>query len=147
MLAVAIAASGCSDDVAGRSAPKGLQPPAGLTTSLQDEITPMPEDRIKWSTFWQLCWDAYPGVKVYELRALTGEGDPGRLRRQTGRCFRIQAAAGYNKRSQGRALREMQLALQQGQLAYGVRAVLTDGRVTPWSAAVPVGEHRIEGDG
>ena len=86
-----------------------------------------------------MCWDPYPRVKTYELRPLTGEGDPGTLQRQPGRCFRIQAAAGKNPRSQGLALREEQLALQQGQLAYQVRAVLEDGRVTPWSAAVAVG--------
>lgn len=143
MLVAAIVASGCSD-VADRSRPKELEPPAGLKTSLLDEIKPMPGDRIKWSTFWRLCWDAYPSVEAYELRPLTGEGDPGRLRRQTARCFRIEAAAGDNKRSRGLALREEQLALQQGQLAYGVRAILKDGRVTPWSAAVAVGEHRIE---
>ncbi len=146
MLVATIVACGCSDDVADRSRPRGLDPPAGLKTSLLDEIKPMPGDRIKWSTFWRLCWDAYPGSQAYELRPLTDEGDPGRPRRQTARCFRIQAAAGDNARSRGLALREEQLALQQGQLAYGVRAILRDGRVTPWSAAVAVGEHRIERD-
>lgn len=144
MLVAAIVACGCSDDDADRSRPKGLAPPTGLRTSLLDEIAPMLGDRIRWSTFWRLCWEAYPGATAYELRPLTGEGDPGRLRRQTARCFRIQAAAGENTRSRGLALREEQLALQQGQLAYAVRAILEDGRVTSWSAAVAVGEHGIE---
>jgi len=141
VLVAAIVASGCSGEPSPVH-PEALEPPASLKTSLQDEIKPLPGDRITWSTFWRLCWDADPAVKAYELRPLTGEGDPGTLQRQAGRCFRIQAAAGENKRSRGLALREEQLALQQGQLAYQVRAILTDRRVTPWSAAVAVGEHR-----
>lgn len=121
-----------------------MRPPlGGLAVGLEDRVTPRPQNTISWSTFWRLCWRPYPDAKAYELRPLTGEGNPAKIQRQGGRCFRIEAAAGENKRSDGLAQREPQLALQQGQLAYQVRAVLREGRVSEWSAPAAVGDRDL----
>jgi hypothetical protein len=116
-------------------------PVEGLTATLEDEVRDLPGGRIAWSTYWELCWEPYPGAEAYELKTLTGEGEvSGELRRQEENCFRIKAAAGENEKSEGLKTRDVQLALQQGQLAYRVRAVLGGGRVSEWSKAVPVGQ-------
>ena len=116
-------------------------PVGGLSTTLQDEVRDLPGGRIAWSTHWELCWKPYPGAEAYELKTLTGEGEvSGGLRRQEENCFRIKAAAGENKKSEGLKTRDVQLALQQSQLAYRVRAVLGEGRVSEWSKPVPVGK-------
>jgi hypothetical protein len=116
-------------------------PVEGLTATLEDEVRDLPGGRIAWSTYWELCWEPYPGAKAYELKTLTGEGEvSGELRRQEGNCFRIEVAAGENEKSEGLETRDVQLALQQGQLAYRVRAVLGGGRVSKWSKAAPVGK-------
>jgi hypothetical protein len=116
-------------------------PVEGLTATIEDEVRNLPGGRIAWSTYWELCWKPYPGAKAYELKTLTGEGEvSGELRRQEGNCFRIEVAAGENEKSEGLETRDVQLALQQGQLAYRVRAVLGGGRVSKWSKAAPVGK-------
>jgi hypothetical protein len=116
-------------------------PVEGLTATLKDGVRNLPVDRIAWSTYWELCWEPYPGAGAYELKTLTGEGEvSGELRRQEENCFRIKAAAGENKKSEGLKPRNVQLALQQSQLAYRVRAVLGEGRVSEWSKPVPVGK-------
>jgi len=116
-------------------------PVEGLNATLKDEVRDLPVDRIAWSTYWELCWEPYPGAEAYELETLTGEGEASsELRRQEENCFRIKAAAGENKKSEGLKTRDVQLALQQGQLAYRVRAVLGEGHVSEWSKPVPVGK-------
>ncbi|MBI3966648.1 MAG: hypothetical protein HY329_13520 [Chloroflexi bacterium] len=126
--------------------PTIVSPPvSGLITELQDEVRDLPGDRIAWSTFWRLCWASYPGAEAYELMTLTGEGISPRLRRQSDRCFRIEAAAGQNEKAFGLAKRDVQLTLQAGQLAYRVRAVLSGSRVSEWSEAAPVGENQAVG--
>ena len=117
-------------------------PVEGLTATLEDEVRDLPGGRIAWSTHWELCWKPYPGAaEAYELKTLTGEGEvSGELRRQEENCFRIKAAAGENEKSEGLKTRDVQLALQQSQLAYRVRAVLGEGRVSEWSKPVPVGK-------
>ena len=112
----------------------------GLVASLEDEVRDLPNGQIAWSTYWKLCWDNYPDAEAYELQALTGEGATRRLRHQNERCFRLQAAAGENSKAQGLLNRSLQLALQQGQLAYRVRAVRKDGRMSEWSAPLAVGK-------
>ncbi len=73
-------------------------PVEGLSATLKDEVRNLPVDRIAWSTYWELCWEPYPGAEAYELETLTGEGEAsGELRRQEENCFRIKAAAGENK--------------------------------------------------
>ena len=119
-----------------------LPPPAvsELVATLEDEVRDLPGEKIAWSTYWKLCWAESPGAQAYELQTVTGEGTSPRLRRQRERCFRLQAAAGENHKAQGLLNRELQLALQQGQLAYRVRTVLSDGRVSEWSPVLTVGK-------
>lgn len=112
---------------------------AGLTTTLEDETHDLPDAHVEWSTYWQLCWDAYPAATAYELESLTSEGVSPVLRRQQDTCYRVQAAAGQNAKSEGLAGRDMQLLIQGGQLGYRVRAVLPDNRVSEWSVPVAVG--------
>jgi hypothetical protein len=120
-------------------------PVEGLTATLKDEVRDLSVDRIAWSTYWELCWEPYSGAEAYELKALTGEGEvSGELRPQEENCFRIKAAAGENKESEGLKTRNVQLALQRSQLAYQVRAVLGEARVSEWSRPVPVGKKRGE---
>ena len=111
-----------------------------MVATLEDEVRDLPEQRIAWSTFWKLCWEEYPGASGYELELLTSEGVSPELRRQSARCFRIEVASGENKRKEGLAHRDIQLALQKGQLACRVRAVFDAGRVSEWSPPVVVGE-------
>jgi hypothetical protein len=120
--------------------PHVFPPVTGLVATLEDEVRELPSDRIAWSTYWKLCWDVSPQATAYELQTVTGEGSSPKLRRQSERCFRIQAAAGENEKSQGLVNRAMLLALQEGQLAYRVRAVFGNGQVSAWSLAMAVGE-------
>lgn len=133
--ALALLLAGCGRASANRSLPAVT----GLAATIEDSIRDLPNGRIVWESTWRLCWDEYPGAAAYELQALTGEGASPRLRRLSGRCFALQAAAGENRASQGLFNRDLQLALQQGQLAYRVRAILSDGRTSEWSAAWAVG--------
>ncbi|HEV7799364.1 MAG TPA: hypothetical protein VGO73_14495 [Pyrinomonadaceae bacterium] len=110
-----------------------------LVSTLEDEVRELPNERIAWSTFWKLCWDKTPDANAYELQTLTSEGSSGRVQRQSENCFRIEAATGENKKSEGLLNRQLQLALQSSQLAYRVRAVLDNGRVGEWSPSVSVG--------
>ncbi|MDQ3255131.1 MAG: hypothetical protein M3R15_14710 [Acidobacteriota bacterium] len=111
----------------------------GLSATLEDEVRDVDNGRIKWSTYWKLCWDEYPKAQAYELQVMTSEGTSPKLRRQTDRCFRIEAAAGINDKSQGLLNRDQLLGLQLGQLAYRVRAVLDDDRFSEWSTAMALG--------
>ena len=126
------------------SAPAGAEgvvppPVEGLVAALEDEVREFSGGRIAWATYWKLCWAAYPGATAYELETLTGEGSSRKLRRQAERCLRIEAAKGENDKSQGLVRRDLLLALQAGQLAYRVRAVLDDHRVSAWSRPMAVG--------
>ena len=140
-LLLSLAGCGTASSNSSTTAPKAALPAMqGFVATLEDDVRDLPEGNITWSTYWKLCWAEYPGAQAYELQTMTGEGASPRLRRQTDRCFRLQSAAGENKKSQGLLNRELQLALQSGQLAYRVRAVLSDGRLSPWSPAMPVGK-------
>ncbi len=121
-------------------APKAaLPPPTGMVATLEDEVRDLPNGRIAWSTYWKLCWEKYPGAKAYELQTVTSEGTSPKLRRLSEPSFRIEVAAGENEKSEGFVNREIQLALQSGQLAYRVRAVLDDNRFSEWSPLMTVG--------
>ncbi len=139
LVGAAVAAAALSGGEGDRAPRASAGPVRGLTASLQDEVRRLPRDRIAWTTRWRLCWNAYAGARAYELRPLTGEGAPATSQRQRGRCFAIEVAKGRNARSAGLVRRDVQVALQQSQLAYQVRAVVSGGR-TPWSRSVPVGE-------
>ena len=112
---------------------------SSVETVLEDVTEQLPDRRIRWRTYWRLCWKPYPGATAYELQALTSEGFSTQLRRQTERCFRIEAAAGENDRSQGFVNRDLWLQLQSAQLSYRVRAVLDRNRFSNWSPAMAVG--------
>jgi hypothetical protein len=109
--------------------------PAGLVATLEDEVGA----GGSWRTFWELCWDADPGAVAYELKTVTGEGASPKLRRQTDRCVRIEAAAGDGPAEERPARRAAQLAGQQGQLAFQVRGVPGQGPPGEWSPPVAVG--------
>lgn len=121
--------------------PTSSPPPTiqGLAATLEDEVRDADGGRIRWSTYWKLCWDEYPGALSYELQAATSEGASPKLRAESGRCFRIEVAAGVNDKSQGLLNREQLVSLQTGQLTYRVRAVLNEGRRSEWSPAMEIG--------
>jgi hypothetical protein len=138
LLLAALTLSGCGS----ASGPaQVVQPPVtGLVATLEDESRDLNAGRIAWSTYWKLCWSVYPGAIAYELQPLTGEGASSKFRRQREECYRVQAAAGENDKAQGLLNRDVQLSLQRGQLAYQVRAILPEHRVSAWSRAVAVGQ-------
>jgi len=114
-------------------------PVTGLVSTLSDEVEELPPDLIRWSTYWQLCWEAYPEAKEYELQTVLVEGKSPKLKRQSDRCFRIQAASNENQKSQGLLNREVILLMHKIQLGYRVRAVLDNNRVSEWSPVMAVG--------
>ena len=113
--------------------------PTGLVARLEDEVSPARGGVAAWRTFWVLCWDAYPGAVGYEVRTLTGEGAARTLKRQADRCLRVEAAAGESSEQERPARRAMLLALEQGQLAFQVRAVRSGGTRSRWTEPVAVG--------
>lgn len=113
-------------------------PIQNLTAELEDEVHDLSGGEIKWSTYWRLCWADYAGAREYELQALTSEGASDKLRRQTDRCFRLEVAAGQNPKTQGLLKRDLQLAMRSSELAYRVRAVLADGKLSEWSKPLSI---------
>ncbi|MBW4671206.1 MAG: hypothetical protein KME60_28230 [Cyanomargarita calcarea GSE-NOS-MK-12-04C] len=117
-----------------------LKPPVtGLVSTLYDEVNDLPAERIRWSTYWQLCWQPYPKAQKYELQTVTMEGKSPKLKSISDRCLRMQAASNENKKSQGLLNRELILLMHTVQLGYRVRAVLDDNRVSEWSEVMVVG--------
>ncbi len=114
-------------------------PPQNLVARLDDDQHATPGGDVAWRTWWGLCWDPYPGATSYELQAVTGEGASPRLRSQLDECLRVEAAAGEAPPDSVAARRATSLAVQEGQLAYRVRAVLDGGRRSEWSAPQAVG--------
>lgn len=112
-----------------------LPPVAGLVASLEDETRQLEGGRQRWSTYWRLCWTPYPGAGGYELQTVTSEGRSPKLRTQTDPCYRLQVAAGENATAMGLQGREVQMQMQSSQLAFRVRAILSDGRRSGWSDA------------
>jgi hypothetical protein len=142
-LAVVVAlvwfATGCGDDVAVQPTIDG-SPPSGFVAMLTDEIVTLDDGMIKWSTIWELCWDRYPAAETYEIETITGEGVVPGVENQDATCLSIEAAAGQNPATEGLKLRDLHLSTTAGQLAYRVRAVLSDDRVSEWSPVFAVGE-------
>jgi hypothetical protein len=118
----------------------------GFVATLADEVRELPRHRIAWRTYWTLCWDAYPEARRYELQAVTSEGGSLRPKALDGRCHRLEVAANENRKAEGLRARDLQLALQSGQLAYRVRAVLADGRTSSWSPLFGAGRPVGSGD-
>ena len=109
-----------------------------LVAELEDQVHDLPHGRIRWSTYWHLCWAEYEGARGYDLQALTAEGASDKLRRQSEHCFHLEVAAGENLKTQRLLNRDLQLAMQSSQLAYRVRAVLADGHPSEWSKPLSV---------
>ncbi|WP_017314413.1 hypothetical protein [Mastigocladopsis repens] len=123
------------------SPPQVVKPTVtGFVATLEDEVKELPKQRIAWSTYWKLCWQPYPGAKAYELQGVTMEGMSSKLKHQSDRCYRLQAARGENPKSDGFVNRDLTLATHSVQLGYRVRAVLDGNRVSEWSSPMPVGE-------
>jgi hypothetical protein len=139
LAALALAACDSSSSEQGRrdDRPRAVD---GFVAKLEREVRRLPRGRMAWSTYWRLCWARYPGARAYELETLTGEGAPSDLRRQRGRCLRLEVAADENLRSEGFKGERIQLALAASQLAYRVRARLGDGRASRWSEPYAAGE-------
>ncbi len=112
----------------------------GLTSSLVDEVKDLPEEKIAWSTYWQLCWQVHPSALAYELETFTGEGAARKLRRQTETCFRTEIAKSRNDKAKGLFNRDLILAGISGQLSYRVRAVFDGNRVSAWSPLMEAGK-------
>lgn len=135
----------CSSSIAAQTdisanQPEVVQPPVtGLVSTLTDEVEELPSNLIRWSTYWQLCWEPYPEAKEYELQTVLVEGKSPKLKRQSDRCFRIQAASNENQKSQGLLNRDLILLMHKIQLGYRVRAVLDSNRVSEWSQVMAVG--------
>ncbi|MBD2520548.1 hypothetical protein H6G93_37530 [Nostoc sp. FACHB-973] len=120
--------------------PEVVQPPVtGLVSTLSDEVEELPAELIRWSTYWQLCWEPYPKAKEYELQTVLMEGKSPKLKHQSDRCFGLQAASNENEKSQGLLNRELILLTHKIQLGYRVRAVLDGNRVSEWSQVMAVG--------
>lgn len=106
---------------------------------LEDETRDLPDGQMAWTTYWKFCWAAFPGAIAYELETMTSEGAARKVRRQAESCFRVEVAKGQNERARGLFNRELMLASLSGQLAYRVRAVLDERRVSAWSAPAEAG--------
>jgi hypothetical protein len=141
LLATAAAAS-----AAAALAADPLPAVGGFVATLADEVRELPKHRIAWRTYWTLCWAAYPEARGYELQAVTSEGGSLRPKAVDARCHRLEVAANENRKTEGLRARELQLALQSGQLAYRVRAVLADGRTSTWSPLFGAGKPVGSGD-
>jgi hypothetical protein len=106
---------------------------------LDDKVTTLPDKRTAWSTTWRACFEPdRPDTTRMEARAVTPEGSGTSLRVLEGNCLALGVASGQGGADAGMVGRDAQLA-DAGALAYRVRAVHTDGTVSPWSAAIPVG--------
>jgi hypothetical protein len=138
VLCLALFLAACSAPAA---AVKDAAPAAmGMVADLQDEMRDLPGNRVAWATYWRLCWVGHPEASFYEIQSMTGEGSSRNLRRQSESCLRVEVARGENERELEMHNRRMLLAMAGGQLAFRVRAVLSDGRVGAWSAPMAVGE-------
>jgi hypothetical protein len=113
---------------------------SGLTATLTDQTIAHPAGQLSWRTTWELCWPPYSGAIGYQLQARTSEGTVDRVREHTGQCFQVEAASGVHAETEWRSRRTLLLELSAGQLAYRVRAVLPDHRVSLWSSSVKVGQ-------
>lgn len=124
---------------AGQKTESLLPPPNNLTTRLEDEVRDLDGGKIRWSTYWKLCWEPAPRAAGYELETVTAEGASPKLKRQSGTCFRLEIAAGENHNSAGLLHREQLIAVQKGQLAYRVRTVLDNHQRSEWSSLRELG--------
>lgn len=143
LLLLVLTAAACISPSRNQESLESLSTPVqGFVARLEDEVSESGARGIKWSTYWELCWDEYPAAVAYDVQTVTSEGISPKLRRQTERCFRMQVASGVNDKSQGLFNRDAVIAMQTSQLSYRVRAVLSDSRTSAWSDQIAVGEQR-----
>jgi hypothetical protein len=131
----------CKQSTPAESARANLPPITQVTTSLEDEVEDIANGQINWSTYWKLCWEAYPEAETYEIQTSTSEGVSPKLKKQKDTCYRIQIATGTNNKDLGMFNRDKLIKLQMGQLSYRIRAVLKNGNVSEWSASVPLADN------
>jgi hypothetical protein len=132
--AFSLGAAGCGGDSDPQPA---LEPVSGLQGELVETSRPAAAGRVAWHIDWRLCWDAYAGADFYEIRTITSEGASPELRRHDERCRTISVAGKTSLPSERANDRLLLLGFQKGAVAYSVRAVLDDGRRSPWSAVAP----------
>lgn len=138
LLCYPLVISSCSGKEAKQEKKRAVGPVRGITTSLEDEVEALPDEQISWSTYWKLCWEEYPEAEAYEIQTVTSEGSSPKVKKIQQPCYRLQIAAGKNKKSQGLMNRNMLIGLQSGQIAYKVRAVLGKNTYSPWSKPMQV---------
>jgi len=136
VLAIGLAGCGGDGEPAARVDP-ALAPVDRLQGKLIERSRTLPSGLVDWDIDWRLCWRAYPEAVHYELRTLTSEGASPKLRRHDSTCRTISVAGKASKPSERAKDRLVLLGFQKGAVAYMVRAVLPDGRRTPWSPAAP----------
>lgn len=73
----------------------------GFVITITDEVHNLHERRIKWKTYWTLCWNGYPQAVAYQIETMTGEGKSPQLIMQQQKCKRIEIASGENKATLG----------------------------------------------
>ena len=93
----------------------------------------------RWSTFWELTWEAVPGAVGYLLYLSTMEGTSAVPRLVEEPRWRIEVARGGTGSEPDAAQLESQLALAASQLKVFVAACFVDGASEP-RGPFPVGE-------
>lgn len=116
-----------------------LPPVTGLVATLEDETRPVEAGRLRWSTYWRLSWTPYPDATGYELQTVTSEGTSLKLKTLSDPVFRLQVAAGENAATLGLHGRQVQVQMQESQLGFRVRAIMSTGRRSGWSDAAAAG--------
>jgi hypothetical protein len=80
----------CVADAAS-AAPAGPAP-GGFTTRLEDHTEALPDERVRWSTEWILCWEPQPEAVAYEVQISTSEGYSRKTTRVESTCHRVEVA-------------------------------------------------------
>jgi hypothetical protein len=119
------------------AAPKPL---GGFTARLEDRVETLPEERVRWSTDWVLCWKAPPKAVAYEVQVSTSEGYSRNAKRIETTCHRVEVAKDEGPRSAMADTRARQLTMISTMVGYRVRAVHADGSATPWSDVFPAAQ-------
>ena len=150
VLAVLAALAGCSSS-AGSAAPAPAPtttaavevgaPPSVASATLEDAVVPEGGGRVLWTTTWRACFaaaDGDPAVARWEAEVSGLEGASPQLQELPDGCLELDVARGVNAADAGMPGRDLQL-VESAALAYRVRAVRTDGTVTPWTPPVHAG--------
>jgi hypothetical protein len=120
--------------------------PASVTSAtLQDSVVPQADGRVLWTTTWRACFApgaaGAPAVAGWEAEVSGLEGASPELQDLPDGCLELDVARGINRPDAGMPGRDVQL-VDAAALAYRVRAVHTDGTVTPWTPPVRAGTVR-----